>query len=169
MPPPLLPDMSDSLQMPLALSRSSLPSGSPSYRPTVGHDQDAGNYDLAEREPEPPLRRPSSGFRPARKKKKHRRIVHENSVLLMSLAGGLLALAIALILIWAGDYTSKTQWTATVFMVLAWISCGFAVRGMVVRPLQTLSNMHAAIREGDFSMRARSAGRFDALSMLMFE
>jgi nitrogen fixation/metabolism regulation signal transduction histidine kinase len=29
--------------------------------------------------------------------------------------------------------------------------------------------MHAAIREGDFSMRARTAGRFDALSMLMFE
>jgi nitrogen fixation/metabolism regulation signal transduction histidine kinase len=104
-----------------------------------------------------------------KKKQKHRRIVHENSVLLMSLAGGALAMIIALILLWTGDYTSKTQWTGTVFMVLAWLTCGFAVRGMVVRPLQTLSNMHAAIREGDFSMRARSAGRFDALSMLMFE
>ncbi|MBV8205706.1 MAG: PAS domain-containing sensor histidine kinase [Acidobacteria bacterium] len=87
----------------------------------------------------------------------------------MSLGGGVLALVIALSLLWTGDFSSKTQWTGTIFMVLVWLSCGFAVRGMVVRPLQTLSNMHAAIREGDFSMRARSAGRFDALSMLMFE
>ena len=116
---------------------------------------------------------PVGGNRPYSKlrvpKKKQRRIVHENSVLLMSLAGGVLSLAIALIMLWAGDYTSKTQWTGTVFMVIAWLSCGFAVRGMVVRPLQTLANMHAAIREGDFSMRARFAGQFDALSMLMFE
>lgn len=103
------------------------------------------------------------------KKKKQRRIVHENAVLLMSLAGGTLAMTIALVMLWTGDYASKTQWTATVFMVLVWLSCGFAVRGMVVRPLQTLSNMHAAIREGDFSMRARFAGDLDALSMLMYE
>src|SRR3954471_14624184 len=80
-------------------------------------------------------------------KKKQRKIVHENSVLLMSLAGGVVALAISLIMLWSGDYSSKTQWTATVFIVMAWLSCGFAVRGMVVRPLQTLANMHAAIRE----------------------
>src|SRR5438270_9656069 len=102
-------------------------------------------------------------------KKKQRKIVHENSVLLMSLAGGALAMTVALVMLWSGDYSSKTQWTATVFMLLAWLSCGFAARGMVVRPLQTLANMHAAIREGDFSMRARFAGQFDALSMLMFE
>src|SRR5215472_2528058 len=116
----------------------------------------------------PPDRAPARKQKPP-KKRKHRRIVHENSVLLMSLAGGALAMIIALILLWTGDHQSRTQWTGTVFIVLAWLSCGFAVRGMVVRPLQTLSNMHAAIREGDFSMRARSAGRFDALSMLMFE
>lgn len=116
---------------------------------------------------------PVGGNRPYSKlrspKKKQRRIVHENSVLLMSLAGGILSLVIALIMLWTGDYSPKTQWTGTIFMVIAWLSCGFAVRGMVVRPLQTLANMHAAIREGDFSMRARFAGQFDALSMLMFE
>ena len=100
---------------------------------------------------------------------KRRRVVHENSVLLMALAGGALAVAVALGFLWAGDYTPKTQWTATIFIVLLWISCGFGVRSMVVRPLQTLSNMHAALREGDFSMRARAAGRHDALSELMFE
>src|SRR5205085_8510127 len=40
---------------------------------------------------------------------------------------------------------------------------------MVVRPLQTLSNMHAALREGDYSMRARASSREDALGELMFE
>jgi nitrate/nitrite-specific signal transduction histidine kinase len=32
-----------------------------------------------------------------------------------------------------------------------------AVRERVVRPLQTLSNLLAALREGDFSIRARGA------------
>lgn len=105
----------------------------------------------------------------AKGKKKQRRIVHENSVLLMALAGGLLPIGISLGLLWSGDYTPKTQWTATIFIGLLWLTCGFAVRGMVVRPLQTLANMHAAIREGDFSMRGRATGRFDSLSMLMYE
>src|SRR5215472_5462525 len=100
---------------------------------------------------------------------KRRRVVHENSVLLMALAGGALAVAIALGFLWSGDYTAKTQWTGTFFIVLLWLSCGFAVRSMVVRPLQTLANMHAALREGDFSMRARAAGGQDALSELMLE
>src|SRR5437868_4784970 len=107
--------------------------------------------------------------RPPPKRKKPRRIVHENSVLLTSLAGGSLAVLISLILLWTGDYTSKTQWTGTIFIVGAWLSFGFGVRSMVIRPLQTLANMHAALREGDFSLRARAAGEHDALSELMRE
>src|SRR5205814_6197037 len=37
------------------------------------------------------------------------------------------------------------------------------------RPLQTLSNMLAALREGDYSIRARGAGREDALGLAFLE
>ena len=48
---------------------------------------------------------------------------------------------------------------------------GFALvlRERVVRPLQTLSNMLAALREGDYSLRARGADRDDALGLALLE
>src|SRR5690349_9546450 len=43
------------------------------------------------------------------------------------------------------------------------------LRDKVVRPLQTLSNMLAALREGDYSIRARGAERDDALGLAFLE
>ena len=44
------------------------------------------------------------------------------------------------------------------------------VRERVVRPLQTLANLLAALREGDYSMRGRTpATRDDALGRVMRE
>jgi PAS domain S-box-containing protein len=43
------------------------------------------------------------------------------------------------------------------------------LRERVVRPLQTLSNMLAALREGDYSIRARGAEREDALGLALLE
>ena len=43
------------------------------------------------------------------------------------------------------------------------------LRERVVRPLQTLSNMLAALREGDYSIRARGADRDDALGLAFLE
>ena len=54
-------------------------------------------------------------------------------------------------------------------MVLFWLGSTFALRERVVRPLQTLSNMLAALREEDFSIRARGAGTDDALGLALFE
>src|SRR5512135_1210070 len=98
-----------------------------------------------------------------------RRISHENRVLWMALAAGAAPALIAFILLFTGDFSGKTQWTLAVLMGLFWFGFAFAVRSTVVRPLQTLSNMQAALREGDFSMRARAAGTQDALGELMME
>ena len=64
-------------------------------------------------------------------------------------------------LLWTGDFTPKVQWTLTVIHPAVWIGFAVAVRERVVFPLQTLSNLLAALREGDFSVRGRSprAGR----------
>ena len=96
-------------------------------------------------------------------------MAHENRVLLFALASGLAGLIPALVFLWIGPYSGSTQWTLTVVIVTCWLAFSFSVRGMVVRPLQTLANMQAALREGDFSMRARVNNPEDALGELMRE
>ena len=97
------------------------------------------------------------------------RLRFDQRILLLALAAGFPAALVALILLWTGDYTPKVQWTLTVFIVGVWTGCSFSVRHRVVLPLQTLSNLLAALRESDFSIRARGASRDDALGAVMLE
>src|SRR5262249_48610416 len=57
----------------------------------------------------------------------------------------------------------------TVLIVGAWLGFALAVRERVVFPLQTLSNLLSALREGDFSVRGRSPRPDDALGEVMRE
>ena len=54
-------------------------------------------------------------------------------------------------------------------MVGLWLVFAYSVRAKVRFPLQTLSNLLAAIREGDYSIRARGARYDDALGEVMAE
>jgi two-component system nitrogen regulation sensor histidine kinase NtrY len=94
---------------------------------------------------------------------------HEHRILLLALAAGFPALLVALILLWDGDFTPKTQWTLTALIGLCWVGFAAAAQGRVVRPLQTLSNLLAALREGDYSIRARAERRDDALGEVITE
>src|SRR3954466_6596964 len=97
------------------------------------------------------------------------RLRFDQRILLLALAAGLPAALVALILLWTGDSTPKVQWTLTVFIVGVWTGCSFSVRHRVVLPLQTLSNLLAALRESDFSIRARGASGDDPLGAVMLE
>ncbi|HEX4627372.1 MAG TPA: PAS domain-containing protein [Gemmatimonadales bacterium] len=94
---------------------------------------------------------------------------HERHVLLLALLTGLPGLVLALVLLWAGDFAARTQWTLTVVVVGAWLAIVASLRERVIRPLQTISNMLAALRERDFSMRARGSNPADALGLLLLE
>ncbi len=72
-------------------------------------------------------------------------------------------------LVWGGDYTAKVQWTLSLLILGFWLGFSFAVRERVVTPLQTLSNMLAALREGDYSIRARGATPEEPLGQVMLE
>jgi len=76
---------------------------------------------------------------------------------------------VSLTLLWTGDYSAKVEWTISAFVLLAWLGFAFAVRERVVRPLQIVSNLLAALHEGDFSIRARGARHDDALGEVMLE
>jgi nitrogen fixation/metabolism regulation signal transduction histidine kinase len=87
----------------------------------------------------------------------------------MALASALPGALISLIFLWTGDYTPKVQWTLTVVIVAFCLGFAFALRERVILPLQTLSNLLAALGEGDFSIRARGARGGDPLGEVMIE
>jgi two-component system nitrogen regulation sensor histidine kinase NtrY len=96
-------------------------------------------------------------------------LLYERRILLLALCAGLASTVVALILLWSGGYSSKLQWTLTVLMILTWLSFAFTAQSRVVFPLRTLSNLLAALREGDFSIRARGANEGDALGEVLRE
>jgi two-component system, NtrC family, nitrogen regulation sensor histidine kinase NtrY len=97
------------------------------------------------------------------------RIGYEGRVVLLALLAGLPGAAVALIILWTGNYAARTQWTLSVIICGAWWGFTMAVRERVVFPLQTLSNLLAALREGDFSVRGRAPRPDDALGEVMRE
>ena len=97
------------------------------------------------------------------------RIKFERRVTLLALAAGFPPVALSALLLWANGYSSQVQWTLDLLLVLLWLGVSFNLKQRVVRPLQTLSNILAAIREGDYSIRGRRATSGDALGEVMLE
>jgi nitrogen fixation/metabolism regulation signal transduction histidine kinase len=98
-----------------------------------------------------------------------KRLTYERRLQLLALAAGLPGSLIALILLWTGNYSTSTAWTLTLLIVCFWLGFALSLRHRVVFSLQTLSNLLAALREEDFSFRARGAGREDAMGEVMIE
>ena len=92
---------------------------------------------------------------------------HEHRVLLTALASGLPAVIVTLSILWFDNYPARVQWTLTVIVVGFWWGFAVAVRERVASPLRTLANLLEAMREGDYSIRARGARGEDALSEVM--
>jgi nitrogen fixation/metabolism regulation signal transduction histidine kinase len=98
-----------------------------------------------------------------------RRVKHDVRVQLLALGAGLPALVLATVLLFRGDLSPRTQWTLLVLVVLAWLAVASSAREAVGRPLQTLSNLLGALREEDFSFRARVGRRDDPLGEALTE
>ncbi|HEY7460855.1 MAG TPA: ATP-binding protein [Gemmatimonadota bacterium] len=94
---------------------------------------------------------------------------HERRVLLVALLGGLPAVLVAMAFLWTDDHDAKLRWTLTLLIVGVWWFSALALRTRVAFPLQTVSNLLAALREGDFSIRARGARHGDALGEVLAE
>ena len=97
------------------------------------------------------------------------RMKFERRVTLLALAAGFPAVLFCTLLLWFEGYSARVQWTVDLFLVIIWLGVSFNLRQRIVRPLQTLSNILAAIREGDYSIRGRRAGSGDALGEVMLE
>jgi PAS domain S-box-containing protein len=101
--------------------------------------------------------------------KSHRRFTHDESVFATVLLAGLPGVIVSLTLLWTGDFTPKVQWTLTLLVAGCWLGFSASAKDRVIRPLQTMANLLSALREGDFSVRARGARRDEPLGDVMAE
>src|SRR5215510_6870991 len=77
----------------------------------------------------------------------------EGRVTALTMAAGLPGVVLCALLLWFDGYSSRVQWTVDILLVCFWLAVSASLKNRVVRPLQTLSNILAAIREGDYSIR----------------
>jgi two-component system, NtrC family, nitrogen regulation sensor histidine kinase NtrY len=98
-----------------------------------------------------------------------RRLRHDRRIVLYAAYAALPAVIVAMLLLWLGDFAPRTRWTLTAVIVLSWAAFSSSLWEKLVRPLQTVSNLLAAMREGDFSIRARGARAQDPLGEVLFE
>ena len=85
----------------------------------------------------------------------------------MALMAGAPAVMTSMLMLWLGDYTPRVQWTLTALIIGVWLGFCFALRERVASPLRTLANLLEAMREGDYSIRARHSKSDDALGEVM--
>jgi two-component system nitrogen regulation sensor histidine kinase NtrY len=94
-------------------------------------------------------------------------LVHEQRILVLSLVAGAPAVLTCMLMLWLGDHTPKVQWTLTVVILAFWLGFSFGLRERVASPLRTLANLLEAMREGDYSIRARGVKSDDAMGEVM--
>jgi two-component system nitrogen regulation sensor histidine kinase NtrY len=93
----------------------------------------------------------------------------DRRVLLLGLLAAAPAIAVAAVLLWGGDFADRTRWTVSGLLIAWALIVAAALRERVIHPVQTLANMLAALREGDYSLRARSADPGDDLGLAFLE
>jgi two-component system nitrogen regulation sensor histidine kinase NtrY len=120
--------------------------------------------------PVKPSKQPLSSFSSLDPEFQHgKRLKFERRITLLALAAGFPAVGLCALLLWYDGYSAQVQWTIDLLLVLLWLGISFNLKTRIVRPLQTLSNILAAIREGDYSIRGRRALSGDALGEVMLE
>jgi two-component system nitrogen regulation sensor histidine kinase NtrY len=94
---------------------------------------------------------------------------YERKIVLIA-AGALVPVVVtALVLMFVGDFSAKVQWTVLAVVAVSLFAGTFILHEQLVYPLRTLSNLITALREEDYSLRARHTKREDALGEAMVE
>src|SRR2546429_1533811 len=97
------------------------------------------------------------------------RLSYEAKLTWLTFGAAVPAVVVALALLWSGDYSAKVQWTLTILIVACFLGFISSAREHIVHPLRTMSNLLAALREGDYSIRARGARAGNALGEVLLE
>src|SRR5687767_4954711 len=67
-------------------------------------------------------------------------------------------------LVFVEPHSAAMRWTISIIAVLSFLILIASVRAQIDYPLRTLANLISALREEDYSIRARASTRNDAMS-----
>ena len=87
----------------------------------------------------------------------------------MIAASSLLPTLIAAIVLWQSDLSRASRVSSITVLIILWVSSVLYIRARSRYHLRTLSNLLAALREGDFSFRAREHSRRDPFGEVITE
>jgi nitrogen fixation/metabolism regulation signal transduction histidine kinase len=113
----------------------------------------------------------SHGGKPGARKGPPRRVrlLYERRVSLFAFLVALPSLITSAILIWLQPWSLQSKSALLFFELFVWWLLAMALQEQTTRPLQTLANVISALREEDYSFRARGAAADDALGELSIE
>src|SRR6266567_3926580 len=112
---------------------------------------------------------PSGNDSPRRTQRKSQRVPFERRVMRFVALLVVPGLLISGILIWLKPWALESKLLLIGIELLLCLVIGAALHDHIIRPIQTLANVVGALREEDYSFRARLAVRNDALGDLSLE
>jgi two-component system, NtrC family, nitrogen regulation sensor histidine kinase NtrY len=98
-----------------------------------------------------------------------RRLSFERRLRLWLYLLGLPTLLLCWVLLWQHSVDIPIQWIVMLTLVAGWALAVSFLTEEITRPMQTLANVVASLREDDYSFRARGGQRNDALGDLALE
>jgi two-component system, NtrC family, nitrogen regulation sensor histidine kinase NtrY len=110
----------------------------------------------------------STGPSPTRPRKRTR-LLYERRISLYSFLVALPAMLVSGVLVWMQGWSVESRAALIAGELFVWWLLAMALQEQTTRPLQTLANVIASLREEDYSFRARNAVREDVLGELSME
>src|ERR1700730_14153503 len=101
--------------------------------------------------------------------RKRARLPYERRVSLFALLVALPGPLVGGVFIWLQLWTLESKFALMFTVLFLWWLLAMALQEQTTRPLQTLANVISALREEDYSFRARGAATDDALGELSLE
>src|SRR5882762_1252869 len=101
--------------------------------------------------------------------RKRVRLLYERRIGLYSFLVALPGIIVSGILIWLQPWSTESKLALSFLELFVWWVLALVLHEQTIRPLQTLANVIAALREEDYSFRARGAATDDALGELSLE
>ena len=111
----------------------------------------------------------TSGKAETRRSLRRRRLRYEHRIWLFSLLVALPGVLVSGSLVWLQPWSGTSKLAVLSILLLFWWIFSLALHEQTIRPLQTLANVVSALREEDYSFRARGAVLEDALGELSLE
>src|SRR5450755_1215655 len=118
----------------------------------------------------------SSSGRGYRKRDQHaseqfkpHRLIYERRIAIFAVLAALPGTVLGITMVWIQPWARDAKVALTVFVFFLWFILTLTLLEHIVHPLQTLANVVSALREEDYSFRARDASPNDSLGELGLE